>query len=108
MVKLPHELSVHFFFLFSSHVTEAGGRMGIKQVKLHFIFYTNENSHCPAECEKIPIENLELDSPESIFVMILASFGRLLRTDCFAILDIWIYSSDCFIWFIKIDWFSFY
>ena len=59
--------------------------MGIKQVKPSF--YHNESRNFPSECEKIPIENLELDSPESIFVMILATFGKLLRTDCFAILD---------------------
>ena len=55
--------------------------MGIKQVKLEFTYKSNKSRNFPAECEKIPIENLELDSPESIFVMILATFGK----SCFTV-----------------------
>ena len=27
-------------------------------------------------CDRIPIENLQMESPESIFVMVLAAFGE--------------------------------
>ena len=34
-----------------------------------FQFYTSG-------CDRIPIENIEMDSPESVFVMVLASLGE--------------------------------
>ena len=61
----------------ASPATEDGGQMLINQVKrsksVHlnpfFQFYTSG-------CDRIPIENIEMDSPESIFVMVLASLGE--------------------------------
>ena len=61
----------------ASPATEDGGQMLINRVKrsksVHlnpfFQFYTSG-------CDRIPIENIEMDSPESIFVMVLASLGE--------------------------------